>query len=96
VRKALGATQRDILLQFLLEGLALAVLSGGAGLLLGWGISRSLQRLPFPEGFAPPTVTWRVGLVAFAVLALVALGAALLPARRAALMQPVDAIRQEV
>ena len=96
VRKALGATHRDILLQFLLEGLALAVLSGGAGLLLGWGISRSLQRLPFPEGFAPPTVTWRVGLAAFAVLALVALGAALLPARRAALMQPVDAIRQEV
>ncbi len=96
VRKALGATHRDILLQFLLEGLALAVLSGGAGLLLGWGISRSLQRLPFPEGFAPPTVTWRVGLVAFAVLALVAMGAALLPARRAALLPPAEAIRQEV
>ena len=96
VRKALGATYRDILLQFLLEGLALAVLSGGLGLLLGWGISRSLQRLPFPDGFAPPTVTWRVGFIAFAVLALVALGAALLPARRAALLPPAEAIRQEV
>ncbi len=96
VRKALGATHRDILLQFLLEGLALAFLSGGAGLLLGWGISQSLQRLPFPEGFSPPTVTWRVGFFAFAVLALVALAAALLPARRAALLPPAEAIRQEV
>ena len=96
VRKALGATHRDILLQFLLEGLVLAALSGGAGLLLGWGISQGLQGLPFPDGFAPPTVTWRVGLVAFAVLTLVALGAALLPARRAALLPPVEAIRQEV
>src|SRR2546427_8646075 len=95
VRKALGATHRDILLQFLLEGLVLAALSGGAGLLLGWGISQGLQGLPFPDGFAPPTVTWRVGLVAFAVLTLVALGAALLPARRAALLPPVAAIREE-
>ncbi len=96
VRKALGATHRDILLQFLLEGLVLALLSGGAGLLLGWGVSQSLQGLHFPEGFAPPTVTWRVGFFAFAVLALVALGAALLPARRAALLPPAEAIRQEV
>ena len=96
VRKALGATHRDILLQFLLEGLALALLSGGAGLLLGWGISQALQGLPFPEGFLPPRVTWRVGFFAFAVLTLVALGAALLPARRAALLPPAEAIRQEV
>jgi putative ABC transport system permease protein len=95
VRKALGATHRDILLQFLLEGLVLALLSGGAGMLLGWGISRALQGLPFPEGFAPPTVTWKVGLVACLVLTVVALGATLIPARRAALLPPVEAIRQE-
>lgn len=95
VRKALGATHRDILLQFLLEGLTLATLSGGTGLLLGAGISHALQRLPFPDGFAPPTVTWRVGVAAFFVLTLVALGAALLPARRAALLAPAEAIRQE-
>lgn len=96
VRKALGATHRDILVQFLLEGLALAVLSGGLGLLLGWGISQALQGLPFPDGFAPPTVTWKVGIVACLVLAGVALAAALIPARRAALLPPVEAIRQEV
>jgi len=96
VRKALGATHRDILLQFLLEGLVLAVLSGGLGLLLGWGISQSLQGLPFPEGFAPPTVTWPLGIFAMVVLAIVALGAAMIPARRASLLPPADAIRQEV
>jgi putative ABC transport system permease protein len=95
VRKALGATSRDILLQFLFEGLALAVLSGGIGLLLGWGISRALSGLPFPDGFAPPTVTWRIGLVACLVLTLVALAASLIPARRAARLPPVEAIRQE-
>ncbi len=96
VRKALGATHRDILVQFLLEGLALASLSGSAGLFLGWGISQLLQGLPFPDGFAPPTVTWRVGLLAFAVLACVAMAASLLPARRAALLTPAEAIRQEI
>jgi len=96
VRKALGATHRDILLQFLLEGLVLAVLSGGLGLLFGWGISQSLQGLPFPEGFAPPTVTWPLGIFAMAALGIVALAAAMIPARRAALLPPADAIRQEV
>ena len=96
IRKALGATHRDILLQFLLEGLVLAVFSGGLGLFFGWGISQSLQGLPFPEGFAPPTVTWSLGILAVVVLALVALGAATIPARRAALLPPAEAIRQEV
>ncbi len=95
VRKALGATSRDVLLQFLLEGLALAILSGGIGLLLGWGISQALQGLPFPDGFAPPRVTWKLGLAASFVLTLVALGATLIPARRAAQLPPVEAIRQE-
>jgi len=96
VRKALGATHRDILLQFLFEGLVLAVFSGGLGLLFGWDISQSLQGLPFPEGFAPPTVTWPLGIFAMIVLALVALGASMIPARRAALLPPAEAIRQEV
>jgi putative ABC transport system permease protein len=96
VRKALGATHRDILLQFLLEGLALAAMSGGLGLAFGFGISQSLQGLPFPEGFAPPTVTWNLGLIAVAVLTLVALGATIIPARRAALLPPAEAVRYEV
>jgi putative ABC transport system permease protein len=96
VRKALGATHRDILTQFLIEGLTLAVVSGGLGLAFGYGISQSLQGLKFPEGFEPPTVTWRLGLQAVAVLTFVALGATLIPARRAALLPPAEAVRYEV
>lgn len=96
VRKAMGATYRDILLQFLMEGVTMTGLSGGVGLLLGWGISKALGRIEMPEGFLPPTVTWSLGLLAFAVLGAVALAAALLPARRAALLAPADAIRFEV
>ena len=96
VRKALGATYHDILLQFLLEGLVLTAMSGGLGLLFGWGISQALQGIPFPEGFEPPTVTWRVGLAALVVLALVAMSSALIPARRAALLEPAEAVRYEV
>ncbi len=96
VRKALGATHLDILLQFLLEGLVLAAMSGGLGLAFGVGISRALQGLPFPEGFAPPTVTWNLGLLAVAVLTIVALAATLIPARRAALLPPAEAVRDEI
>ena len=96
IRKALGATYRDILLQFLMEGVTMTALSGGAGLLIGWGISKALERIEMPEGFLPPTVTWSLGLLAFAVLGVVALAAALVPARRAALLAPADAIRFEV
>lgn len=96
VRKALGATNRDILTQFLLEGLLLTALSGGLGLALGWGISQALQGLPFPEGFRPPTVTWRLGFAAMAVLTLVALASSLIPARRASLLAPAEACRYEV
>ena len=96
VRKAMGATHRDILLHFFSEGVTLAALSGAAGLLIGWGVSQGLQQLDFPEGFSPPTVTWGLGLIAVFVLALVALAAALVPARRAALLPPAEAIRYEV
>jgi putative ABC transport system permease protein len=96
VRKALGATSRDILVLFLLEGLTIGLLSGAAGLLLGWGISWGLRQAPMPEGFQPPTVTWPLGLLACAILGLVAVEAAAIPARRAALLPPAEAIRDEV
>jgi putative ABC transport system permease protein len=95
VRKALGATSRDILVLFLMEGLTMVALSGGAGLLLGWGITRALLHVPMPEGFLPPVVTWSLGIEAFVVLSVTALGATLIPARQAAQLPPAGAMRHE-
>lgn len=96
VRKALGATQRDIELQFFLESLVLTLTSGLIGMGLGWAVTQQMQRLDFGEGFSPPTITWPIGFVAAAVLSLVAIGSGLYPARQAALLPPTEAIRHEV
>jgi putative ABC transport system permease protein len=95
VRKALGATHRDILLLFLMEGLAMMALSGGAGLALGGAITWVLKDIPMPQGFAPPAFTWSLGWEAFAVLCLTALGATIIPSRRAALLPPCEAMQHE-
>jgi putative ABC transport system permease protein len=96
MRKAIGATRRDILTLFLVEGVAIILLSGGAGILLGWGITKALLLAPRPEGFQPPTVTWRLTVEAFLLLGLAALGSCLAPARSAALLPPAEALRDEV
>ena len=95
VRKAMGATARDILALFLLEGLAMIFISGGAGLATGWGITKVLQQIPMPEGFLAPTVTWSLGVEALIVLAFTALAATLIPAQRAAVLPPASAMRYE-
>ena len=95
IRKAMGATYRDILALFLMEGLTMIALSGGAGLLMGWGITWFVHDLPMPEGFAAPAFTLSLGLQAFAVLCVTALVSTIIPARRAALLSPCEAMRNE-
>lgn len=95
LRKALGATNRSILLQFFLEGAFLTLMSGaigmgGAALLMG-----ALSTLPSPEGFDPPKLSFLSATVAIGTLALAGVFAGLYPARKAAMLQPVDALRQE-
>jgi putative ABC transport system permease protein len=96
LRKALGATNRSILLQFFLEGAFLTLLSGcigmaGAALLMYMmsGLRGSA------EGFDPPTLSPLSALVAIGTLSFAGVVAGLYPARKAAMLQPVDALRQE-
>jgi putative ABC transport system permease protein len=56
LRKALGATHRNILTQFFIEGMFLTALSGGIGLLLSGGFMALLGMLPSPEGFDTPRI----------------------------------------
>ncbi len=95
LRKALGATHRNILTQFFVEGMFLTLFSGGIGLLLASGFMTLLGMLPSPEGFDTPQLVPSSAAAAILSLAIAGIAAGLYPARQAALMAPVEALRQE-
>jgi putative ABC transport system permease protein len=95
LRKALGATNRSILTQFFIEGAFLTTLSGSIGILLAWGLMAALGTLPAPEGFDPPTLVPSSAMIALLSLSLAGIIAGLYPARKAALLTPTEALRNE-
>jgi len=95
LRKALGATHHAILTQFFVEGAFLTALSGGIGLAIAIGLVTLLAMLPSPEGFDTPRIIPASALAAIGSLAIAGIAAGLYPARKAALMPPVEALRQE-
>ncbi len=95
VRKALGATRRSIVRQFVVETLLVVFVSGGSGLLVAYGLCALVNLLPMPPFFAGLLPTWSSALLAFALLGTVALLAAVYPARRAASIDPIEALRWE-
>ena len=95
VRKALGATTRDIQRQFFFEGFLLTMLSGSIGFVVAFGLCAGVNTLPMPERFQGMTVTWTTGLGAVAALVIVGVVTSTYPARRAAMLPPVEALRYE-
>ena len=95
LRKALGATHRDILMQFFLEGAFLTALSGSIGAFFTVVLVKALAQLPAPEGFDTPRIVPLSAVAAILALSIAGLAAGLYPARKAALLQPVEALRQE-
>jgi putative ABC transport system permease protein len=87
-----GATRRGILLLFLGEAVLLAVLGGTAGLLLGWSAALALHAV-LPA--LPVHTPWSYALLAELVAFAVGLAAGVLTARRAALLDPLEALRSE-
>lgn len=95
VRKALGAPSGSILKQFFVEAVLIALISGGTGLLIAFGMCAAVNLLPMPDFFAGLLPTWQTGAVAVLLLGSIAVVAALYPARRAASIDPIEALRYE-
>ena len=95
VRKALGAPAHTILRQFFIEALLIAILSGGIGMGIAYGICALVNLLPMPDFFAGLLPTWQSGLLACAMLGIIAVLSALYPARKAASIDPIEALRFE-
>ncbi|MBZ5722577.1 MAG: ABC transporter permease [Acidobacteriia bacterium] len=95
LRKALGATHRNILTQFFVEGAFLTAFSGGIGLAISVAFVTLLAQLPSPEGFDTPRIVPSSALAAILSLTVAGVVAGLYPARKAAVLPPVEAMRQE-
>jgi putative ABC transport system permease protein len=92
LRMAVGAARRDILEQFLAEAVAISLTGGIAGILIGVAIPLSVRY--FTDDFAVPISPLSIA-VAFGVSVLVGLVFGILPANRAAKLNPTEALRYE-
>src|SRR5262245_44503187 len=96
VRKALGATHGNIQWQFFGEGFVLTFGSGSIGLGGGVVLSALINLAPMPARFAGMIITWQTAAFSIATLAVIGVAASVYPARRAAELPPVEALRFEM
>jgi ABC-type antimicrobial peptide transport system permease subunit len=91
LRKAIGAKRKDISLQFLIEAIALTFFGGLIGTILGCGTAWAITYF----GIMTTTISIYPILLAFGVSALIGIVFGYYPARRAAGLNPIDALRYE-
>jgi putative ABC transport system permease protein len=94
LRKAIGATNRSIMFQFFVEGAFLTLLSGGVGIAAAAAIMSALSGVDMGN-FDPPKLVPSTAALAVISLTVAGVAAGLYPARRAALLEPVEALRKE-
>ncbi len=91
IRLAIGAVAREVLLQFLVEAVALSCLGGLVGLVIAQGVIALLA----PVMQVPWTFDLQINIIAFAISAVIGVVFGYFPARRAAALNPIDALRHE-
>ena len=91
IRKALGATRGDIILMVFREGSILTLVGLGLGIILGLGIARLMRNMFYNVSSVDPVSI----IVTVAVLAFASLLAGMFPARKAAKIDPMEALRYE-
>jgi putative ABC transport system permease protein len=96
VRKALGATPGNVVGQILLEAIFVTALFGYIGLALGVGLLELLaSAIPGSQFFRDPTIDFSVAIRALVALLIAGAIAGFIPARRAAAIRPIEALRDE-
>jgi len=99
IKRAVGARRRHVVAQYMVEALLLTGSGGLAGYLASWGIVRLVCLAPDDRGpllfMGHPVFSPAIGLVTVTLLALIALLAGVFPARRAAEIDPIEALRYE-
>jgi len=91
IRKAMGATRKEILFQFLVEAATLTGLGGIIGIIAGLAFGRGVTLLMHIDAGVPIVLT----LIAVAVSVSIGIVFGMLPAQRAARLDPIDALRYE-
>ncbi len=95
VRRAVGATRRDVFIGFLIEALAITLIGGVAGIAGAWLLTLVVSLIPaIPDG-AEPHLSMVTAATAVTILVIVGIAAGVGPARRAASVYPAEALRAE-
>lgn len=97
IRKAIGALNRDIVTQFLVESVVITLVGGLIAFVLSHGVAYGLNRFVFAweEAEMKVLIDLKVVIVAFSLTALTGILFGILPARKAAKLKPIDALRFE-
>ena len=91
IRLAIGARAREVLLQFLVEAVALSCVGGVTGIILAYGLCSTLAKVVGAPFLFDP----KINLIAFVFSAAIGILFGFMPARRAASLDPIEALRHE-
>jgi putative ABC transport system permease protein len=99
VKLAVGARRRHIMAQFVFEAMLIALIGGAIGLGVAAGVVALVNAIPAEDQamqyIANPMLSWPIALVCVSILVTIGLAAGILPARRAAAVDPIESLRYE-